>query len=282
MNPLDSLELQAFCRKLNEEMPALTESTAKVKWSYVRGMPKNFMEDCAVPVDNRFLNDNLSIVEEIAHRDPSHPIPKWFREYQIKHFAKHGILKADGFFVRDRFFGRMFPREIYYGAGANYHNMGIASVIGNTKVFGSVLESGAGGTNQGNGGFEISKVDTLGVIGHYYDQIALDIVTPSGNYRMAAYDDNAGAPNNLYAETASLAQASGYTFKSLTEFALTTQQVYLALQSDSGGAPLFRYKTGGVSGDVRYKPFSYGAFPNPAGSGFTLDTYKWVMKIGHS
>lgn len=98
MNPLDSLELQAFMRNLNQEMPIHTETTAKIKRSYSQGMPKNLMEYSA-HVDNKFLNQNLAIIEEIMHRNPKHPIPQWFRDYQVRHYAKFGILKGDQIFA---------------------------------------------------------------------------------------------------------------------------------------------------------------------------------------
>ena len=97
-NPLDLQELQPFIRNMEKEMPIHTDNTAKIKRSYSQGMPKNFMDYSAF-VDNHFLNDNLAIIEEMNHRDAKHPIPRWFREYQIKHFAKFGILNKDRFFT---------------------------------------------------------------------------------------------------------------------------------------------------------------------------------------
>jgi hypothetical protein len=281
MNPLDPLELKAFMRNLQEEMPVHTETTAKIKRSFSQGMPKNLMEYSA-HVDNKFLNDNLAIIEEMHHRDQKHPIPKWFREYQIKHFAKHGILKADGFFVRDRFFGRMFPREIYYGAGANYHNMGIASVIGNTKVFGSEIQ--VGGSNQANGtnatGYLFIMNLTNAIAQAWYDRIALSVNTPAGNYHIGCYDDNSN-PNNLLVDSGSLAVPSGYTYQAVTEFQAPSTTIWLALTVNNTSLSPHYWSSPTLG--RHYKTFTYGSLPNPAGTGYTIDaTTAYIMKTTHS
>lgn len=146
------------------------------------------------------------------------------------------------------------------------------------------MESGTGGAvSDIDISLNVQKTDSSGIIGEYYNQIATKIVTQSGNYRQAVYDDSS-APNALLANTGSLTiPATGYNYESLTEFALSTTAVWLAVQPDNSTARLNR--TGGVytNGDGKLKTYTYGtAFPNPAGSGYSDVNYKWVQKINHS
>ena len=159
--------------------------------------------------------------------------------------------------------------------------------MGNTfkfKPFGSDIESGTGAILVGAGGIgsiEISAADTLGTIGTFYDRIAHSIVTASGNHRLGVYDDLAGAPNTLLAETGSNASITGYNWETVSEFSLTSTQLWFAETADNI-SETWNYKTGYSSGSVKFKAASYTNLPNPAGSGYTDDTYKHLMKIGHS
>jgi len=108
----------------------------------------------------------------------------------------------------------------------------------------------------------------------------MDITTAAGNYRLGVYDDNSN-PNNLYAETGSLAAATGYTFKSLTEFALATTIVWTCMNYD-GGLQHKRTSVGSFPGGGSIKSAAFGAFPNPFGTPDASFDYKWVSKVGHS
>lgn len=284
VNPLDPLELAPFLRNLKAEMPIHTETTAKIKRSYSQGMPKNLMEYSA-HVDNKFLNDNLAIVEEIAYRDQKHPIPKWFRDYQIKHFAKFGILKADGFFVRDRIFGQMFPREIYHHASMSFHNPGFTSVIGNTKVLGSEIEIGTGAASNGAWGNNLLVLQSDQAnypVNAWYDRMAYKGRTGSTNMRMGIYDDSGSTePVNLLRETGSFANSGGsYAYQSVTEFQIPTAKFWFGGVIDNAGFGGY-FNSGGP---MRYKSYTFGALPTPSGSptGYTSTTENDTQKISHS
>lgn len=278
MNPAHIDELVPFMRNLNSEMPIHTDSTAKIKRSYSQGMPKNMMEYSA-HVNNKFLNDNLAIIEEIAHRDQKNPIPKWFRDYQIKHYAKFGILKGDNFFPRDRFFAKIHPNAIYHHASMSFHNPGFTSVIGNTKVFGSTIEVGGTSANIDNQNTISCARVPGGVVGTYYNQLAVNIHTASGNYRLGLYDDSSGTPVNLYAETGSIAAATGFNFQSITEIPLSTSQNFIAVNCDN--ATLKVYRNLEASGDNIFKTWTYGAMQNPI-SGTSSGSGRQNTKMGHS
>lgn len=146
------------------------------------------------------------------------------------------------------------------------------------------MEAGAGGSTA-DGGFNnlrVQKTDSNGVIGTYYDEIAASISTAAGNYRLGAYNDSSG-PNTLYAETGSLAAATGYTYKSLTEFALDTAVVWTCINYDDNSFKHHRTASASFpSGDGKVKSAAFGAFPNPFGTPDSDVNYKWVTKIRHS
>jgi len=150
-----------------------------------------------------------------------------------------------------------------------------------TKVFGSELETYAGSSNNtGTIGSQlwVTKLPNTGIIGQFYDQIALDINVAAGNIRLGCYDDSTG-PVNLKSQTGSTAAATGYPFIACTEFALTTTQNWLALANSSASIDV-RYDAGTAT--PRWdKSFTYGSLPDPSGASFT-NNLGFKMKIGHS
>lgn len=289
MNPLDPAELTCLIRDIRSEMPQLSDDFCKIPNFSYGNLPKNFM-DCASIFDNKFLNNYLCVIEELKHRDGENIIPKWFIDYQIKYFVKHDILNHDGVFslrLHDGIGGRINPhltevREVGffpYSGLTTFSNPILNRAAGGTP--GSDLESGTGGTLNGSGaGLEISKTDTTGTVGHLYDRVAASMNSASGNHRLGIYSDSSG-PDVLEAETASLTVTADYAWQSVTEFDLTTATNWLAWDADNTSCE-FKYKTGYSSGDIKYKTYTYGALPNPAGSGYTNDSYKHLMKMGHS
>lgn len=281
MNPLDKLELFAFARKLNEEMPLHTESTAKIKRSYSQGMPKNLMDYSAF-VDNHFLNDNLAIIEEMQHRDKSHPIPKWFRNYQLRHYAKYGILKGDHFFgaklgiIPDlgehRGIGFLPFTGITLGFGT----------IGDTKVFGSTMYVGEGATttaNSGAGHLIGSITDSNPTIGQYYDQIAV-YSNGNANWKAGAYQvDGSDVPQALYAETGGFSGAVNMQWQSLSEFSIVTAKLMLVAMQDA--TAVTGYRTTVIGTNTNRTGYGYSnSLPNPFGGSGQAETK--ILKLGHS
>lgn len=124
-----------------------------------------------------------------------------------------------------------------------------------------------------------AKMSSLGVIGEYYDQIALDIISGSGNYRLGIYDDSSG-PVNLKGETGSVAVAAGYTWRAIPEFPLNTQQNWVAHLNDTSGFNLDRGSSP-ASGRV-YRTFSFAALPSTWGTPDVTDSSPPQCKMGHS
>ena len=81
--------------------------------------------------------------------------------------------------------------------------------------------------------------------------------------RVAVYGDSSGAAGPLLAQSSSVATTNGWNDAAVTEVNLTTGTTYwLALQDDNI-ADLVYYNYGG---SLSYSAYSYGPFPNPAGS----------------
>jgi len=115
-----------------------------------------------------------------------------------------------------------------------------------------------------------------GVVGTWYDQAAEDLQSSGGNSRLGAYD---GSPTNLYGETGSFANATGYGWHTIPEFVLTSTTVWLAWIHDSTSARTYYNSSGGS----RYKKAqAFGAMPSTASAPDSSDTVRWHTKLGHS
>jgi len=119
-----------------------------------------------------------------------------------------------------------------------------------------------------------------GVIGNTYNSIAMSIKNaPGGNYKLGAYDDNAGEPDALYQQTGDFTPADEYTYRTVTDFDLTTAVVWLGSNHSTG---VLNVEQGTIrTWYRRYKiGFAYGSsMPAPAGTGFSTATTGVRMKL---
>lgn len=101
----------------------------------------------------------------------------------------------------------------------------------------------------------------------------------SGNEKFGIYaDDGANHPGGLLASAASAACSTGYNWKTVTEFALTTARVYVGLRHDAGADV---YQDSSQTFD--YLSHTYAnAFPDPFGTPTATSTDTHNCKIGHS
>lgn len=277
---IDSLE------KTILDMPYHTNDSFRIKRSFSQGMPKNMM-DYSIQVNNRFLNDNLAIVEEIRHRDPRNIIPKWFVNYQIKQYGNTDILNHDNFFnarLNDGYRKNLNPnlceiRDIGFlplGQMLTFSNP-----VLNRATNGAELEVSSNAlTSTGWNGLVIGGRNTSGTAGALYDRIAVNVNSAAGNERLAVYNDNGSGtqPNSVLGEVGSTASSNGYNWRSVTEFSLTTTTIYIAVQVSSSSNNLY-YNSGQnqVSASQAFGAFPSGASLTYAASGNTIN-----MKTGHS
>ena len=108
--------------------------------------------------------------------------------------------------------------------------------------------------------------------------VRLNITTPTGNIRVKVYDDNAGSPNNLLAQSGSVPAPGG----GVQNIALQTRAkvpsdgiIWVAFEGDDARLKI-RKTTGLRSGTTKTVQHPYGAGPHPFGSPGS-QTYGWDM-----
>ena len=254
-------------------MPKHTDVTASIPRTQFASLPKNIM-DFSEKVDNKFLNDNLHTIEEMEYRKKG--ITDVFRNYQNKYYADREILNHDLYFTHE---GKTYPRV----SGAQ--PMIIQPFRFTTPVNGADLVTNAGesGTSAIGGSPYVvimNKVKTVGTVGEYYDQVAINVTVAAGNLRLCVYKDNAGDPDARYvADTGSFAAAADYAWHSLTAFALTGTANWIAYSQQSDIT--IGYETQ-ASGNGRYLAGTFAELADPVAGGLTNSTTVIQMKMGHS
>ena len=277
MNPLDKEELKAFLKIIKNDMPLHTEITTKIKRLFSQGMPKN-LKEYSDKVDNKFLNDNLHTIEEMEYRKKG--ITNDFKNYQHKYYDESGILNHDLYFKHDdKIYAKVRGGSYFNQNGLSFSNASLNRTSSPTN--GAQIETGTsiGGSNFGGNYINLFKLPNTGVIATVYDRIALNEAGAAGNRRTACYSGS--TPTELLGESASFATETSYTFQSVTEFSLLATQNWVGALADTNNN--YRYFTSGVvNGDRKYKSFTFGAYPNPAGTGYSDGAESVQMKIAHS
>ena len=127
--------------------------------------------------------------------------------------------------------------------------------------------------NTGNTHIFAQRSDaSVGVIGECYDQIAIDANSTNGNIRMGAYNETTSdEPDVLYAETENSMTAT-YTFKSITEFTLTTVPIWFAFQPQATSNQIREHA---ITDGLRW----YTAYPEPDPFPDPADSITWDAKL---
>jgi hypothetical protein len=261
---------------INKEMPEHTDNTAKIPYSY-KQLPKNLMET-SNDIMEKYLNSHLHEIEEISHVFSENELPKWMKWYARKYYLNSGILNHDGFFKNPLRPDLSDIRNIGYRP-MNVQNVGFLGSLSH-KLLGADLIVGTGGSpSTANGQIWLAKLPNTGVIGSFYDRAKYDISTQADNYHVGFYDDVAGSPTNLMADSGSVAvPATGFTnWTTFTEVALTTTQNWTAfIPSTTGSEFLFQSPSGQFGKSSTYIPL-----PNPISS-LTSIPDAFHSAIGHS
>lgn len=270
-------------------MPFKSDDKVVIEQSFEQGFQKDFQKQLTHKMD-KFLNKNQSIIEDIAYIDKENFIPKWFIEYQKRQFQKYEVANHDNFYkakLNDSFFqggfdsfGLLKNTRHFRGNTRGYFNEFAAHVNGSAITTGSTASNWLTSAN-----LAIYNKFTTGVIGEYYDQIAIDFnVHNSGSDNIAAYSDSSD-PATLYGQSGSFTGAVGAfatNLKSVTEFALTTVNGWIAYVTN--GAGTIRVTSTSSSTTARQQTLTFGgsAFTSsPTGlSNFT--TADLYMRINHS
>ena len=286
MNPFDNEEIKELDKIMRADMPYHRQNELKVKFTY-GNLPKNAM-DYSTKVNDKFLNDNLGIIEEMEHRDPTNYIPKWFKAYQNGIYRDTEILNHDNFFKEksgdsieniDKYHFKHDGRIYAKVSGASPHIMNPSRFAG--AVNGADIEFGDTSSLESTGTVLSFFTDDLQTCNptDLYDQIAHQYRTGTTNVRLGCYDDTSDYPNDLLGETGSFT-FTGYAFNSTTEFSMTTAAFWLVHVYQSAGA-------GGYSrasnGQMYYTPHTFGAMPDPAAGSMTNNGVRvGLIKVGHS
>ena len=280
MNPLDIDELKAFFKIMKKDMPIHTDNTVKIKCSFSQGMPKN-LKEYSDKVDNKFLNDNLHTIEEMEYRKKG--ITNDFKNYQHKYYDESGILNHDLYFEHDN----KIYAKVSGGQGFSIKNVGFTNKYQTAEVIhvnGAQLTTvdTVNNTNIAEVSYILaSQLTTSGTVGHYYDRITMNVTgTPTGNVRMALYDNFASSPKNLVVESSSSAAVTSANVLSITESALTTTSSWLAFQASGSFVNNTSSTAPPVSGNRYYFSQAYGVFTNPFSGNTTTTTDE--LLISHS
>jgi len=261
-------------RDIKNEMPYHTNNTAKIPYTY-KSLPKNIMEE-SHKKDNKFLNNHLGKIEEAVDKKLMNK--NSFVNQQIKYHGKSGILNHDNFFHGDLATGTPISND-------NFHHSNFVVnpyIVATPGSYGAELDT----TDTGTGGqaanqIFCSKTGSDGVAGELYNRIAYRnaSIDGSGDMVLGVYSQVSSVPASLTATTASNISMSApdYSWQSLTEFALETNEVWLVVNRETGGT------SGEGSTAQQYKDLTFGAIPDPAGSGWTTGgTQTRTQKLSHS
>jgi len=285
MNPLDNQELLHLHNVMKKDMPQHFDNGVQIKRSFSQGLPKNAME-FSTKVNNKFLNDNLAIIEEMEYRDSSNIIPKLFKSYQNKIYGKTEILNHDNFFHADLATGTPMGNDNFkhYPFIINSYRFPVPAVDG------AELNFGLNGTTADSTGGNVLAIYSDNAVTatptELYDQIAFNARITS-NFVLGCYDDTGSdEANNLLGATGSVSLSGGsFGYNSVTEFGMTTARFYLAYNYDNGASGGYYKSSPTIAGINQNKAQSFTSLPNPAGaiSGFsTYTNQSQRSKISHS
>lgn len=283
MNPLDKSELSFVIRNMEKEMPMLTSQTAKIPNPYGY-FPKNLKEQ-ADKVNEKYLNKHLAVIEEISYRYPNHLLPQWMKNYQNRYFKAN--IAHDGFFKNNINESGYTKNTRFMFDGNTFIQFGLEN--------GATLATPASTSSGSNLDVYIyAQAVAAGLIGQYYNEICFHRATnfgagSHGNLRYGVYDQQAGVPTNLMADTGlfssdNIPDNDFTTFKSVTQFALTTTANYTAILGDSGGTVYPTWFTGTPSpiNTSAYKSTSATTFSNPGSWDVTTYNSFFESKIAHT
>tara|TARA_R110000803_G_scaffold90199_1_gene157512 strand:- start:38 stop:856 length:819 start_codon:yes stop_codon:yes gene_type:complete len=272
---LDKYDISFLINNIDKKMPQHSTEIHKIPTSYDTPFPKKFME-FSHKVDNKFLNDHQSEIEEADNNNfLSKSFKNWYHKQQNYHKEQKN---HDGFFTK---------LKNCIEADMKCSTLACGFIISPFRfklpaVNGQELVTATGGTDVGSFGNNNIQCFRLpsGDLTDLYDQVALNIAASSGSVKLSVYDDSSGEPENLYSTEVENASATGYTYRSLTEFGLNTVQNWAAFNNTANG--MHPAHTVGSTNDRQWTPSTYTtAFLDP----FTTSNYGSDlanMKIGHS
>lgn len=289
MNPLDIEEYQIFLDTIKQTMPLHTENSAVIPNTPFGYLPKNLMDYSAKKMES-FIDNNLAVIDEIKHRDEKNMTPVYFLNYYVRFFKKYELLKGDNLYqtrLRDGYRLGLNPnfteiRSVGFFPFAAMASFSNPVLNRNSHVNGADIELGTGGTagDFSDTGKLYAFGTGTGVAGQYYDRVAADISTAAGSYVIGIYDESGGNPTNRLADSGPQTASVAFAWVNVTEFALTTNNVWFIWANDNSSNRLQYMTTGGTAHTASYTKFN--TLPNPIGTLTSAGTIRGHLKVGHS
>jgi len=256
-------------------MPFHNDIIGKIPYTF-KPMPKSFMSE-SHKVDNKFLNNHLSEIEEAV--DKKLMEKNSFISQQVMYHKESGILNHDNFFNADLASGLPIGIDNFkhYPFLINPYMVVAPSC---TPATSEVQVVGVSNTTHTSVGTLYAFKITGAEDDKCYDEIAVESAgTVAGNGRFGMYVDTTSEPDALLIDLGTFAHQSGYTFNVGAEFTVGTANAWIGYNSDNGSNVVTNLQ----SGFRRYTYIgSFGALPDPFTAGYSTDTFPNKMKIGHS
>jgi len=271
-------DIPFIIKDIKNEMPFHTDSAGKIPYTF-KPMPKSFMDE-SHKVDNKFLNNHLSEIEEATDKKLMEKTS--FIHQQTKYHKESGILNHDNFFNADLASGlpigidnfKHYPFLInpYMVAPTACTHGSEVQVVGVANTTHTSVDTLYG--------FRITGAEA----DKCYDEIAVESAgTVAGSGRFGMYVDDPLAtphPDALLIDLGTFTHTSGYTYNVGAEWTQDgTSNVWVGYISNDGSNVVTNLKDGyrNYKGSV-----TFGALPDPFTAGATSDTYPNKMKISHS
>ena len=261
MNPNDSKEFSLIIKTIKKELPFFSKKVISMKSDHQK-LPKN-MKEHSINLNEKFLNHNSDIIDEIEHRKKNKNFIQRFKQYQ------------------DKFFN--IPNATCLSTASEVVINPYRFVSSCTPI--SEISSATSGTNDQAENDQViwNQMTSSVSIGDCFDQVALKRGSSGtgGTYRQGVYDESGSSPNVLLAETGAISMpaTSTYTYQTLAETEATTANLWQAFMQSSTTPKVLRQQTAGGALEFR-NSYSYGALPSPASS--TSSGNPFVSKISHT
>jgi len=272
---MDKYDIPFLFDIISRDMPHHTDINAKLPLEFDKPFPKKLM-DYSHEVDDKFLNDNLANIEEASHyKLLTDDYVKRFIHQQRKYHYESGILNHDNFF-KGHIIDGYLENTRFNNFIINPYNFTAAPVNGADLE----TNNGSGGNTAVASNYLWTNIVTGGNVTDLYDQIAVSVANSTGNVKLGSYDDSSG-PNNLDYGGGSNAADSAYTWRSATEWSLSTATNWLALRLDNAATSVNFVNQS--SGDAKSASVTYtDAWADPHWGSLSNEVTVLQLKIGHS
>ncbi len=267
---MDKYDVPFLAKDIKNEMPRHTEKETvipQISYNCI-GLPDNLKERSDYQ-DNKYMNNHLGEIEEADNKGLlSKSFKMWFANQQHK-YHNTGIFNHDGWLEKLKSF---IPPQ---------HVLACGFIINPTRHAptcdgGADVEVGGTGSTWSGGTGELWAFGVTLVNAKCYDQLANNVTTSAGNYKIGMYD---GSPTDLQMDSGDLTMTDGFNWVSGGEYTTSTTGHWFGMIRDTG-TPVMVRTAGGVR---KFRTLSYAsALPAVWGTSLGTDGVNPNMKVGHT